>query len=134
MTLGVVRLADLPLAAVRRRVLVVERDSVLLAGSLEEALAVPRRRGGRSSAGDVDDALFAAAALDIVEGLPDGLRTRLPERARSLSGGQRRRYLLAPLALVADPEVLVLDDPTTRSTRTPRRRSDRLRRRRGPRA
>ncbi|MFZ7089183.1 ATP-binding cassette domain-containing protein [Curtobacterium sp. RRHDQ10] len=40
-----------------------------------------------------------------------GLSDQAAERAKRLSGGQTRRLLLA-VALVADPEVLVLDEPS----------------------
>src|SRR6202790_1076670 len=49
-----------------------------------------------------------------------GLSDKRDERARRLSGGQRRRLDLA-LALVGDPELISLDEPTTRSDPAARR-------------
>ena len=54
----------------------------------------------------------AASATDIVEALPDGLDTAVAERGREFSGGQQQRLRLAR-ALVADPEMLVLVEPTS---------------------
>jgi ABC-type multidrug transport system fused ATPase/permease subunit len=107
-TWGGVRLEAVPLAQVRERILVDEHDSYLFAGSLREVLQIRP---------EVDDAqimaaLHTASADDVLESLPQGMETPVGARARNLSGGQRQRIRLAR-ALLADPEVLILIDPTS---------------------
>jgi ABC-type multidrug transport system fused ATPase/permease subunit len=69
--------------------------------------------GGRAEPDDVrlTEAVHQAAAADVVAGLPGGLDAVLANQAHTVSGGQRQRLRLAR-ALLADPEVLVLVEPT----------------------
>src|SRR5699024_4345634 len=61
----------------------------------------------------VTDEVLAAAGADELLGLVEGgLDHRIQELGGNLSGGQRQRVALAR-ALTADPEILVLVEPTT---------------------
>jgi ABC-type multidrug transport system fused ATPase/permease subunit len=106
--LGGVRLAELPLATVRRRIVVSEADPVLFSGTLRSELDP----WGRADDARVHDAITVADAKDVLDALPDGLDSRVDERGRSFSGGQRQRLVLTR-ALLADAEVLVLVEPTS---------------------
>jgi ABC-type multidrug transport system fused ATPase/permease subunit len=98
--------ADLTLDSLRSAVGIVHQEPVLFSASLRENVAF-----GRPGASDreVLDALAAAAALDVVEALPEGLDTVVGEQGYTLSGGQRQRVALAR-ALLPRPRVLILDD------------------------
>jgi ABC-type multidrug transport system fused ATPase/permease subunit len=120
--LGGVDLRDLPLEVVRRRVLVSEYDPRLFTGRLADELDPT----GSAPADRILAAIHTASAEDVLEALPDGLASEVAERGRSFSGGQRQRLVLAR-ALVADPEILVLVEPTSAvDAHTEARIADRL--------
>jgi ABC-type multidrug transport system fused ATPase/permease subunit len=107
-TLSGVPLRDLALATVRERILVADPDARLFSGPLRAELDPT----GRASDDEIRAALRAASAMDILDALPDGLDAAVAERGREFSGGQQQRLRLAR-ALLADPPILVLVEPTS---------------------
>ena len=79
----------------------------LFSGRLDDRLDDPRGRRG----GDGPRPAHRRAE-DVLDALDGGLDGEVAERGRSFSGGQRQRLVLAR-ALLTDPEILVLVEPTS---------------------
>ncbi len=107
-TWGGLPLEAMPVDEVRRRILVADNDAYLFAGALRRTVATERDHDDH----EIHAAVHTAAAEDVVTGLPDGLDSYVEAQGRDLSGGQRQRLRLAR-ALLADPEVLILVEPTS---------------------
>ncbi|UYM03869.1 ABC transporter ATP-binding protein [Solicola gregarius] len=103
-----VALSDLRRQTVRERVMVNTAASTLFSGRLRDELDV----SGRRETDEIMRAIHTASAEDVLEALPEGLDAEIDERGRSFSGGQRQRMVLTR-ALLADPGVLILVEPTS---------------------
>lgn len=90
----------------RRQISQVPQTAVLFTGTIRENL-----QWGKEDATDEEcwEALRIAQAEDFVRQLPKGLETKVMENGKNFSGGQKQRLTIAR-ALIAKPELLILDD------------------------
>jgi ATP-binding cassette subfamily B protein len=108
-TIGGVDVRELRLDELRRSVGLVFEETFLFGGTVSGnvGFAIPG-----ADEEDIRRAARLAGAAEFVERLPEGYETVLGERGFSLSGGQRQRIAIAR-AILADPQVLILDDATS---------------------
>lgn len=104
-----VDIRELRLKSYRGLLGIVAQDVFLFDGTVHDNIAY-----GRAGASPemVRDAARRANADEFIDRLPEGYQTLIGERGVRLSGGQRQRLSIAR-ALLADPQILILDEATS---------------------
>ncbi len=98
------------LESLRERIGIVLQQPILFGASVHENVAYGKPEATREEV--VAAAKVVGIHTFIEEDLPDGYDTVIAEGGASLSGGQRQKISIAR-AIIKDPPILLLDEPTT---------------------
>ncbi len=109
-TLDRANLDEFDMDQYRGAVLLVSQDASLYSGTVRQNILGKHDRDSLSEQ-ELTNSLSATGADGVIEGLQDGIDTRIRDGYGTLSSGQRQRLILSR-AILAKPDILILDEAT----------------------
>ena len=108
-TIDGIDISEVQKDSLRRRIAIVLQDTHMFSETVRENI-----RYGKLDASDedVESAAYLANANEFIERLPEGYDTKLSDDASNISQGQRQLLSIAR-AMIADPDILILDEATS---------------------
>lgn len=92
----------------RKEISMVLQDTWLFEGTIKENIVFDKRISDER----LEKILSKSKILHMIEGLPNGLSFEINEETNNMSAGEKQLLTIAR-ALVADPEILILDEATS---------------------
>ena len=100
---------DMTLESYRKNIAIVQQEIFLFSGTIEKNI----RYGNRDASEEqLNNAIKTVNGEEIIRYLPEGLKTKIGERGKGLSLGQKQIFSFAR-AILSDPKILILDEATS---------------------